>query len=333
MLKLTISEFLKGLIKATSSSYPKKILKAIRWFLLFTFLFIIIENLTACLPFPHNWQVVPDPGPRCRQAFSQLLTLGIANIITDLLLIIFPIPIILHSQMGFKMKTQLIFLLSLSLMPVCMTLYRLPRTIDRHGAQNFRSLMASIEILFATTAANALALGSFLRDRGPKKPKFKPYSPIQSVEPVDSLREKIIRFWGSDNNLVRDMGLGLDPELLPPPVHIRSSSHSNHEIRFVLSDRPDSIEASASPLHPYKRFSSPDSNVSKSDQCTLRLSNGTIISDSESSTFDRASPLPSQQNFGLSPPPLRRVYSAPTCGFSSNRIQIRKFPSIQDSPC
>jgi hypothetical protein len=213
MLKLTITEFFKRLILTIWRRSYEYILQFIRWFLLVTFIAIVISDLVECHPTDHYWQVVPDPGGQCRQGYAQLLTMGTVNVITDILLVVFPIPIIIRSQMGFKRKAQLVCLFSASLLPVGTTLYRIPNVIDRHGSQPYRSLLASVEILFATTVANALILGSFVRDKGVKKHRWKLGSLSDSVERTTSRRGTATNHWGSDEDLVRDLGIGLDPKL------------------------------------------------------------------------------------------------------------------------
>lgn len=144
-----------------------------------------------------------------------MLTMATCNVMTDLLLVIFPVSIILRSHMTLKRKVQLLLLFSLSLGVVGVTLYRVPHVFRQNGSQQIRSLLASIELLFATTAANALVLGSFVRDRGVKKTRFRYGSVAHSS--VDgsarSARRPTYRYWGSDEDLVRDVGLGVDREL------------------------------------------------------------------------------------------------------------------------
>lgn len=221
VFKITIVEFFRRLTDPTWEQRSRAFLNYLYFFLLATFVAVIVSDLAECRPFSHHWQVLPDPGPHCRQAYGYLLTLAATNVFTDLLLVIFPIPIILHSGMPLKKKVQLILLFSLSLAMVATTLYRVPHTIWKHGSQQYRSLMASVEILFAATAANALALGSFVRDRGVKKPKFRHGSEdLESVDRRDSeLRPApaLHRQWGSDEDLVRGLGLGVKPELRAPP--------------------------------------------------------------------------------------------------------------------
>ncbi|RAL66975.1 hypothetical protein DID88_007755 [Monilinia fructigena] len=133
MLKLTISEFFKRLTINIWTRSHERTLIFIRWFLLVTFIAVIIADISECQPITHYWQVTPDPGAKCRQG--------------------------------------------------------IPQIIDRHGIQQYRSLLASVEILFATAVANALILGSFVRDRGVKKQKWKFGSLTDTLDHTTSRRE------------------------------------------------------------------------------------------------------------------------------------------------
>lgn len=220
MLKLTISEFFKRLISNIWRRSHELTLITIRWFLLATFVAVVIADLTECTPLYRAWQVVPDPGPQCRQGYVQLITMGIADVMTDLMLVFFPISIILTSQMAMKRKIQLVLLFAGSLLPAGTTLFRIPNIIERNGSQQYRSLLASIEILFATAIANALVLGSFVRDKGIKKQRWKFGSLSDSIERTTSRRGTAVRHWGSDEDLVRDLGLGVDRELRGPDIFV-----------------------------------------------------------------------------------------------------------------
>lgn len=216
-MKSAILEFFKRLTGVTWERSYDVTLLFIRCTLAATLAAVIISDLTECRTFSHYWQVLPDPGGQCRQGYAQLITMASCNVITDLLLILFPVPIILRSTMPIKRKIRLVLLFSLSFGVIAVTLYRVPQTISRGGNQTYRSLLASVELLFATTAANALVLGSFVRDRGVKKKRFK-YGSF-AVDSLDqshssqSRRPTVNRQWGSDEDLVRDLGLGVDRAL------------------------------------------------------------------------------------------------------------------------
>ncbi|KAF1940283.1 hypothetical protein EJ02DRAFT_231329 [Clathrospora elynae] len=212
--KFTVSEFLKRLTERFWKKGYETGLRFIRIFLLVTFVMVFIATLAECHPSSHYWQVVPDPGPRCRQGYAQLLTMGITDIVTDILLVAFPIPIIIRSNMRLKRKISLTLLFSLSIILIVVTGTRMPMVIRRQGLQQFRTVFASSEILAATIVSNAIILGSFLRDRGVKKPKFKAPSTTDSMERRESARRYTDHACSSDEDLARSLGYRTKPELL-----------------------------------------------------------------------------------------------------------------------
>jgi hypothetical protein len=226
VLKYAILEFLRRLNVNWQRSYEIS-LAFVRALLIMTFIAVVISGLAECQPFSHYWQVLPDPGGQCRQGYAQLLTMAVCNVLTDLLLVIFPVLVILRSSMTAKRKFHLVLLFSLSLAPVAVTLYRVPQIFQSNGSQQSRSLYASIELLFATAAANALVLGSFVRDRGVKKRRFKYESvaagSLERSSASESRRPTVLKHWGSDEDLVRDMGYGIRPELRDPHPSLTDS--------------------------------------------------------------------------------------------------------------
>ncbi|KAL8711341.1 MAG: hypothetical protein Q9220_004238 [cf. Caloplaca sp. 1 TL-2023] len=239
--KFTISEFLKRL---TSQVWRRKYefgLQFIRWFLVVTFAAVVIATLVECQPFSHYWQVMPDPGAKCRQGYAQLITMGTSDVITDLLIVAFPIPIVLKSHMPAKRKLSLILLFSLSLILIGITIYRVVEVIHRHSDQQFRSLIASLEILAAAAISNALVLGSFVRDRGVKKQRYR-FGSVGGNSSLDragtGVRPRTLTFqtWGSDADLAGDLGMRMAPELekeqsgptrpRPAPLALPPASHA-----------------------------------------------------------------------------------------------------------
>jgi hypothetical protein len=211
--KFTVSEFLKRMTERFWKKGYDFGLKAIRVFLAVTFVGVVIATLADCRPFVHHWQVIPDPGPQCRSGYGHLLTMGIADIITDILLVCFPIPIIVRSGMPFKRKMSLVTLFSMSIVLIGITGARMPLVVHKSGLQQFRTVFASSEILAAATVSNAIILGSFLRDRGPKKAKYKAGSTVDSLDRRPSLRRNTLSHRESDQDLARSLGYRTNPEL------------------------------------------------------------------------------------------------------------------------
>ncbi|KAH7328315.1 hypothetical protein B0I35DRAFT_403706 [Stachybotrys elegans] len=213
ILKYSVLEFLGRLTMLSWERFHHSTMSIFRWTLAATFAAVIISDFVECQPFDHYWQVLPDPGGRCRQGYAQMLTMAACNVLTDIMLAVFPIPLIVGSHLTIKKKVQLILLFSLGISVVGVTLYRVPRILREDGRQQYRSLLASVELLFATASSNSLVLGSFVRDRGLKKQKARRQSLADSFDRPHHLRRPALqRYWGSDEDLVRDMGFNLGPE-------------------------------------------------------------------------------------------------------------------------
>jgi hypothetical protein len=235
--KLTVLEFLKRIVGSYWRRSYEIGLQIGRYFLLATFVAVVVATLAECQPFNHYWQVIPDPGPQCREGVAQLMTMGICDIITDVILVVYPTPIVIMSAMPVKRKLSLVLLFALSLALVGITAYRIPSTIGRDGAQQYRSLLASFEILAAAGISNSIVIGSFLRDRGAKKAKYRRESigGSSSLDRTTTLRTTVTQqHYGSDSDLFGDVGMFLAPELQsrkssttsppPRPVHPHSDS-------------------------------------------------------------------------------------------------------------
>ena len=134
---------------------------------------------------------------------------------------------------------SLVLLFALSLILVGITLYRVIAVVDRHADQQFRSLLASLEILAAAAVSNAIVLGSFIRDRGTKKQRFRFGSTAgnSSTERTTNTPKRTItaRDWGSDADLVGGLGMRCAPELTddqpslprPAPIALPKAEHAN----------------------------------------------------------------------------------------------------------
>lgn len=236
--KLTVSEFLKRItIRIWRPSYEMT-LQGLRIFLFLTFFGVVIATLTECQPFDHYWQVVPDPGPHCRQGYGNLITMGVCDIVTDILLVAFPIPIILNSGQNWRRKLQLALLFSLSLILIAVTASRVPEVVKMRGKQQFRTVWASCEILASTAVSNAVILGAFLRDKGTKRNKFRTTSVSDSIDRASVRRPTLtgLHNTGSEEDLFRFLGIRVPDHLKedkddaprPAPAAVPAKRLSSH---------------------------------------------------------------------------------------------------------
>lgn len=347
--KLGVCEFLARMIKTFWRREYELTLRFIRYFLFATFFAVIAATLAECQPFSHYWQVVPDPGPKCRQGYAQLITMGACDIITDILLVCFPIPMVIKSTIPLRRKLRLVVLFSMSIVLIIITMARVPEVIKHRGRQQFRTVFASAEILGAACVSNAIVLGSFLRDRGVKKSKkYKFGSTSDSIDRASQRRQTFsTQQWGSDEDLIRQAGWRLPRDLesnslqpRPAPVAFPASPRLQNP-QFVgqgwqFPDANDSSRESeetfavVDPEPSPKEMQAPRQRVSFFDV-------GGLLDPSSSSTRSSVMPSPTSttvaQDFATT---SRRGSRALLPDLSSLRVPGRRssqHPSVAEGEC
>ncbi|KAG9541924.1 hypothetical protein KCU79_g18317, partial [Aureobasidium melanogenum] len=146
---------------------------------------------------------------------------------------------------------------------IVITGLRIPYVIQHHGRQQYRTVWASIEILASAAVSNAIILGTFVKDRGVKKNKYRPDATLDTITRADTRRATIASFHrDSEEALFREMGVRMPEELCTPksplarpaPVaRISSNSKTAHNTEYLMSpadisDSPPSPHDSADAL-------------------------------------------------------------------------------------
>ncbi|KAJ5579264.1 hypothetical protein N7450_008131 [Penicillium hetheringtonii] len=139
-----------------------------------TYVTVQIVTFTECDPFNHYWIVLPDPGTCC-QAQLQLIVLdltlltlrsiGVLNVVTDLMLIALPIPVLVLVKRSTIEKLQLAVLFAVGLFIVAITIARLPQNAKNSSMQVNRTTWASVELLAAAIVSNAPVLYGLIKGR------------------------------------------------------------------------------------------------------------------------------------------------------------------------
>ncbi|AEO59678.1 hypothetical protein MYCTH_2308143 [Thermothelomyces thermophilus ATCC 42464] len=198
LFKAATLAFFDRLVGISGRSRYTLLLRSTRVALAATFVAVFVADLAECRPGGPGraWQVVPDPGPRCRQGSAYLVTAAAAGALTDLLLVVLPVPVVARSRLSAGRKTLLCLLFCLHLVTAAVSVCRVPAVLDEGGYQATRTMWASVEVLAATFAANALTIGTFVRDTGAKKTKRFRY-PAPAGWAADGESEVAVRSGGA----------------------------------------------------------------------------------------------------------------------------------------
>lgn len=249
--KLAVWEFLRRLTRTYWKQNYNLALRLIRVCLGLTFCAVVLSTITECSPIVDYWQVLPDPGPACRQGYAHLITMGAADILTDILLIVFPIPIVIFSTMALKRKVWLSLLFSLSIVLIIITAIRVPLVIQRKGSQQYRSLWASSEILAAAAISNSLVLGSFIRNKGIKKKRHRSeifastttINTQQSIGADTCKRTSVTRMkFGSDDDLIQSFGYRLNSDAELKELKMAKRPDRRRDTNTTLAEHESKVE-------------------------------------------------------------------------------------------
>ncbi|KAF3907433.1 hypothetical protein ABW21_db0206700 [Orbilia brochopaga] len=117
-----------------------------------TWLAALIVIFVECRPFTKYWQITPDPG-QCVQGNAWLITYEIGNLITDLMLLALPFPLLFMARVPWKKRIRLFAVFSLGFFLVATCIIRMTQGLMHDHFQSQRSMWASIEVLIATVVA------------------------------------------------------------------------------------------------------------------------------------------------------------------------------------
>jgi len=124
LLKLAMLVFYVRLTSGLGSRYRRGI-----WIgftlVIATFLFFLGALFIGCRPFERYWQIYPNPGRNCQPAISKpiIWTSYAGNIVTDIYLILIPMPLLWESTLKLSKKLAATFILGAGLFVlVCSTI-------------------------------------------------------------------------------------------------------------------------------------------------------------------------------------------------------------------
>ncbi|SPJ72477.1 related to integral membrane protein PTH11 [Fusarium torulosum] len=111
-----------------------------------------------CTPIHKNWQVYPNPGESCTLAVANYLTLVVFNIVTDILIVSIPIPLLWTVKLSVQRKLMIGVLLCSGVFIMIATLLRCIYSLQDIEGINTSTIWAIRETFVAIIAVNAAAI-------------------------------------------------------------------------------------------------------------------------------------------------------------------------------
>ncbi|KAI5791989.1 hypothetical protein EDC01DRAFT_616133 [Geopyxis carbonaria] len=127
---------------------------------------ILTINISRVPAVPRVGKIIPQPSRSCSSAPVQLYTTGSLNIMTDALLIAFPLPMIFRTHLPMRRKAQISALFSIGIIDILISIFRMPFVLENRALQQWRTLFASLEMLASCIVATAPVLWRGIRENG-----------------------------------------------------------------------------------------------------------------------------------------------------------------------
>ncbi|KDB21942.1 hypothetical protein H109_06082 [Trichophyton interdigitale MR816] len=120
-----------------------------------TYVISMITILTHCRPIEKNWQVNPDPGDLCTLGIPNYITVATTNLLTDMLLLSIPLPLLVRVRIPLARQMIIGLLLCGGLFIMVATLLRCILSIQSIHGINISTIWAIRESFVAILAINA----------------------------------------------------------------------------------------------------------------------------------------------------------------------------------
>ncbi|KAI9798479.1 MAG: hypothetical protein M1833_004745 [Piccolia ochrophora] len=159
-----------------------------------TLLMVYITTFTDCSPFANYWRVSPDPDQwKCAKAHVQIVTMGVLNILTDLMLIALPLPVLVRAKLTDFQFYHLLLLFSLGFFVVAVTAARLVQSYDDPTSLTSRYAWFSAETLAATIVCQGPMIYTLLRKKSTPTPSSYPSTNMSGPTMTNTTMERVER--------------------------------------------------------------------------------------------------------------------------------------------
>ncbi|TKX25276.1 hypothetical protein C1H76_2509 [Elsinoe australis] len=161
-LKMAVLDMVFKLIRKLR--YEKLVYWSFIAILAATWIAAMLGTFLGCRPVSLYWQVNPNPG-KCAVGDDWLLSYEIGNMLTDLLLLAVPIPLLLSAKITWMHRLRLLFLFSLGGFLIAISVVRMMQGFGS-TLQVSRTMWASIEIFFAVFVAVSPTIYALCHSKG-----------------------------------------------------------------------------------------------------------------------------------------------------------------------
>ncbi|KAL8643868.1 MAG: hypothetical protein Q9226_008069 [Calogaya cf. arnoldii] len=209
---------------------------------------MFLASLFECWPIEKNWEPTMSRGHCLKPKAGTPYVSGVINVVSDIVVLVLPIPVIWSLKMNLRRKLRVIAIFSVATFAVIASIIRLARTsvlfVDRDRTWNVGKIeiWAVLEVNVGLICACSLAFPAFLdRYKAPFLAKFQSYTCFFGSTANIKLQN---RNQHANPSMQTSASDPCDHQLFKPDYHSKSSGDSSSYpmSEFAVSEAPESLQ-------------------------------------------------------------------------------------------
>ncbi|GLA37342.1 hypothetical protein AnigIFM63309_004255 [Aspergillus niger] len=149
--------------RLTIGLVQQKFVKVAAGLCLCTYVAAILTILLHCNPVSKMWQIYPNPGKACTQGSANYIAILVTNILTDVVVLSIPLPLLIQVQLPWRRKLVIGLLLFGGVFVMVAAVFRCVLSLWHIESVNTSNLWATRETVIAIITVNIPCIWPLLR--------------------------------------------------------------------------------------------------------------------------------------------------------------------------
>ncbi|ETS79867.1 hypothetical protein PFICI_07396 [Pestalotiopsis fici W106-1] len=140
--------------RMTMGLWQSRLVNWLMWACGISYCAVVLTVCFSCYPTYLNWQVVPDPGPKCTFRKQNFISIAVLNVITDMAILAVPLPILWQLRVSIKKKLLVGMLICTGFFVIAAAIIRVVLTVGSNPSAVNINRWGVRETIIGIVAAN-----------------------------------------------------------------------------------------------------------------------------------------------------------------------------------
>ncbi|KAK6216189.1 TAT-binding protein-like protein 7, AAA ATPase [Pestalotiopsis sp. IQ-011] len=140
--------------RVTMGLWQEKLVYWLMWACGISYCAVLLTVCLSCYPTHLNWQVVPDPGPKCTFRSQNFISIAVLNVLTDMAILAVPLPILWQLRVSIRKKILVGMLICTGVFVIAAAIIRVVLTVGENPSAMNINRWGVRETIIGIIAAN-----------------------------------------------------------------------------------------------------------------------------------------------------------------------------------